>query len=59
VSGPTPLPRLSCRKCGRANPSVYFASVVIEGIGSCICMGCAEARGWLDRSGNLKPGVTL
>jgi len=56
VSGPT---HLTCRKCGRSNPWVYFAPVVVEGIGTCICMACAEARGWLDRSGNLKPGVAL
>ena len=59
MSGPHPLPHLSCRKCGRSNPWVYFAPVVVEGIGTCICMACAEARGWLDRSGNLKPGVAL
>ena len=57
MSGPYPLPELACRKCGKLNLWVYFAPVVVEG--TCICMDCATARGWLDRSGNLKPGVTL
>ena len=59
MSGPHPLPVLSCRKCGRSNPWVYLASVVVEGTGTCICMECADARGWLDKSGNLQPGVTV
>lgn len=57
MSGPTPLPRLSCRNCGRPNPWIYLALAVIEGTGTCISMDCARARGWLDRSGNLKPGI--
>ena len=59
MSGPTPLPRLTCRKCGGSNPWVYFAPVAVEGTGTCICLNCAEARGWLDRSGNLKPEIGL
>lgn len=59
MSGPHTLPRLSCRKCGRTKPPVYFAPVTIEGEGSCICFSCAEARHWLDRDGNLRPGVEL
>ena len=59
VSGPHPLPELTCRKCGRSSPWVYFAPVVVEGTGTCICTDCAEARGWLDRLGNIKPGITL
>ena len=59
MSGPHPLLVLSCRKCGRNNPLVYLAPVVVEGSGTCICMDCAEARGWLDRAGNLKPRVAL
>lgn len=60
MSGPHPLPALACRKCGRSNPWVYLAPVVVEGAGTtCICMDCAEARGWLDEAGNLKPGVVL
>ena len=59
MSGPHPLPDLSCRKCGRSNPWVYVAPVVVERTGTCICMDCAEARGWLDAAGNLKPGVAL
>lgn len=59
MSGPLTFPNLTCRKCGRSNPWVYLAPVVIEGSGTCICMDCAAARGWLDRSGNLRPEVTL
>ena len=50
MSGPTPLPRLSCRHCGRPNPWVYLAPVVIEGTGTCICMDCARARASASRS---------
>ncbi|WP_157994931.1 hypothetical protein [Paracoccus tegillarcae] len=52
---------MSCRKCGRLNPWAYFAPVIDPylPIGTCICLSCAEARGWLDRDGNLKPGITL
>ena len=59
MSGPHPLSALSCRTCGRSNPLVYFAPVVVEGAGTCICMDCAKARGWLDAAGYLKPGVSL
>ena len=59
MSGPHPLPALSCRKCGRSNPLVYLAPVVVEATGTCICMDCAKSRGWLDAAGNLKPGVAL
>ena len=59
MSGPHALPALACRKCGRSNPWAYFAPVVIEKTGTCICMDCAKARGWLDEAGNLKPGVVL
>ena len=59
MSGPHPLPVLSCRKCGRSNPWVYLAPVVVEGTGTCICMDCAKARGWLNAVGNLKLGVSL
>lgn len=53
------LPSLTCRKCGRSNPPVYLAPVTLEGAGTCICFNCAEARGWLDAAGNLKPEVSL
>ena len=59
MSGPTPLSHLTCRKCGRSNPAVYLAPVVVAGTGTCICLDCAAARGWLDIAGNLKPGVEL
>ena len=59
MSGLHPLPHLSCRKCGRNNPLVYVAPVVVEGTGTCICMDCATLCGWLDAAGNLKPGVSL
>ena len=59
MSGAYPLPDLSCRTCGRSNPWVYLAPVVVEGAGTCFCMDCAKARGWLNAAGNLKPGVSL
>ena len=59
MSGALPLPDLSCRRCGRLNSWVYFAPVVVAGSGTCICMDCAEAAGWLDKAGHLKPGITL
>lgn len=61
MSGPTPLPVLTCRKCGSVNPMVMLGPVIVPGatVGTCICMDCAQARGWLDRDGNLKPGITL
>ena len=61
MSGPLPLATLTCRKCGRLNPWVYFAPVILppEPSGTCICMDCAAARGWLDPTGNLKPGISL
>ena len=59
MSGPLTLPRLSCRKCGRTSPPVYFAPVTIEGEGSCICYACAEERHWLDPDGDLRPGIEL
>lgn len=62
-SGPftIPLPRLTCRKCGRINPIVCLAPVALAGDreGTCICLDCADARGWLDRDGNLKTGIEL
>lgn len=58
MSGPIP-PELTCRKCGRSNPWVYFAPVAVESTGTCICMDCAAARGWLYKTGHLKPGVAL
>lgn len=54
-----PLPPMSCRKCGRINPTVYLAPVVAPGSGTCICIDCAQKRGWLDANGDLKPGITL
>ena len=56
-----PLPRLTCRKCGRVNPAVYLAPVAFAGDpeGTCICFDCTDALGWLDRDGNLKPGIEL
>ena len=57
MSGPHPLPELTCRKCGRSSPWVYFAPVVVEGTGTCICTDCAEARGWLDIEGTWEPGM--
>lgn len=59
TGSPVSLPQMECRKCGAANPLVYLAPVVIDTVGSCICMDCAQARGWLDRDGALRPDVTL
>lgn len=54
------LPTLTCRKCGRVNPVVYLAPVIMVACyGTCICLPCARERGWLDQDGNLKPGITL
>lgn len=57
----TAFATLICRKCGSANPPVYLAPVLVPGdlAGTCICFNCANARGWLDRDGNLKPGIKL
>lgn len=60
MSGPALPPQLECRKCGIANPLVYFAPVVAHGYrGTCICFDCAARRGWLDLDGNLKSGIVL
>ena len=53
------LPRLTCRKCAAINPLIFLAPVVVDGVGSCLCLDCAEKRHWLDPDGNLKPGITL
>ena len=53
------FPDLNCRKCGTANPQVYFAPVVVSESGTCICFNCAKARNWLDPHGNLRPDVQL
>ena len=53
------LPQLECRKCEAINPMVYLAPVVVDGAGSCICLDCADARGWVDRDGNIREGVEL
>ena len=52
-------PQLKCRKCEAVNPMVYLAPVVIDGAGSCICLDCADARGWIDGNGNICEGVEL
>ena len=53
------FPALTCRKCGTANPLVYFAPVVVSESGTCICFNCAKARNWLDPDGNLRADVHL
>lgn len=58
-TAPETFPAMTCRKCGKADPLSYFAPVVVDGTGTCICFDCAEARHWLDRDGNLRPGVEL
>jgi len=61
VTGPKmqTFPQLVCRKCEAINPMVYLAPAVVNGIGSCICLGCANKRQWLDSNGDLKEGITL
>lgn len=58
---PPMFPHLTCRKCPAENPSVFLAPVLLPGAaeGTCICLPCARARGWLDRDDNLKPGIEL
>ena len=46
MSGPTPLPRLTCRKCGSAKGAKYFTPVAVDG-------------SWLDRDDSLMPEVAL
>lgn len=54
------FPRMTCRKCDRLNPWVFFAPVNIDHKrASCICLGCAIANGWATPQGDLKQGVTL
>lgn len=50
-----------CRKCGTVNPWVYLAPVpqVDDDQTSVICFDCAIARGWIDRDGNMQPGIEL
>jgi len=51
---------MTCRKCERLNPWVYFAPVNVAPFpATCVCIDCAKARQWVDRDGNLKAGVTL
>lgn len=54
-----PLPQLTCRKCEAVNPMVYFAPVVVDGAGTCVCFDCAKERNWTTPDGDLRPGVTL
>lgn len=53
------LPLLTCRKCGKSNPLVYLGPVALDGTGTCICLDCAKAQGWMDRDGNLKEGISV
>ncbi len=54
------MPRLTCRKCACVNPFVYLAPVEIQpGEGTCVCLPCARAAGFLTPDGDLKPGYTL
>lgn len=59
MSGPLPFPALTCRKCGTSNPMIYFAPVIIDNAGTCVCFACAAARRWTDQDGNLRPGIIL
>jgi len=53
------LPQLKCRKCEACNPMVYFAPVIYDNKGSCICFDCAKLRNWLTKDGDLKLGIGL
>jgi hypothetical protein len=54
------MPRLTCRKCPCVNPLVYLAPVEIKpGEGTCVCLPCARAAGFLTPDGDLKPGYVL
>ena len=46
MSGPTPLPCLTCRTCGSVNRALYFTPVAVDG-------------SWLDRDDSLMPEVAL
>lgn len=56
----TDLPEITCRKCACKNPWVYLGPVYdyAKDTASCVCFDCADKLGWLDRSGNLKPGYS-
>jgi len=51
------IPAMTCRKCDKANPVVYFAPIAENN--TCICLACAKSRQWLDKNDNLKEGVAL
>ena len=56
------LPRMTCRKCQKVNPWVYYEPVVIPGdtAGTCICFDCAVSRQWVDpQSGKIRPGYQI
>lgn len=60
IQGKSPvqiLPSLLCRKCGKVSPWVYYAPITENN--TCICLNCAEERGWVDEFGKLRDGVTL
>lgn len=53
------FPELTCRKCEKRNPMVYFAPVSIAGKGTCVCFECAKSKGWINSHGDIKTGITL
>lgn len=57
---PPKFHKITCRKCATVNPMVYLAVVVINDTEStCVCFDCANAKGFLDRDGNIKEGYEL
>lgn len=48
-----------CRRCDNTNPPVYLAPRFQFGIKSVVCLDCANRLGWLDKDGNLRPGIRL
>lgn len=54
------FPHMTCRKCQKVNPIVFFAPVnVTPQPATCVCFDCAKDRGWLTSDGDLRSDVTL
>ena len=72
MSGAMLFPDSYCRKCASKNGTVFLAPVFVAGIdardgshhpvgiGTHICLECAESRDWIDtRTGNVRADTTL
>jgi hypothetical protein len=52
--------QMTCKRCEAVNPTVYFAPVAVSASESiCTCLKCADAAGFLTKSGDIKPGYSL